>query len=74
MPRLPPDFWTKADAFSMVGLIAGLAIGFAVSWRLPGDGGYLSWQSFLGRIIIGGIGLVGMFAGELVRLWWLGYL
>jgi hypothetical protein len=70
---LPPDLWTKPDAFGGTGLAIGFLVGFPLSFYLfPGVS--WNWRRFKSTGITIACMILGMSAGEVIRLFWLGYL
>jgi hypothetical protein len=74
--NLPPDFWSKPDAFGGIGLAIGFLIGFPLSYYLFPDTNGLGWywQYGKGKITVIVSTTLGALIGEIVRLFWLGYL
>jgi hypothetical protein len=70
---LPPDFLTAPNDFGLAGLLIGGAIGLPLgSYLYPGS--RFTWSGVKSYWVMFGCLMLGMFTGEIIRLFSEGYL
>ena len=71
---LPPDFWTEPHASGGYGLAVGFVVGFFLSFYLFSGGGVYSLRGIMGLITALACMLIGALVGQILHLFWFGYL
>jgi hypothetical protein len=71
---LPPDFWNTPHASGGYGLAVGLVVGLFLGFYLFSGGRVYSFRWIMGVLVAIVCMLIGILVGQIMHLFWLGYL